>query len=685
MKKFTLLFLMAALASSISFAQTTIWSEDFASGIPAGWTNSGTDKNSAVHNGMWKYTKTGSHGAYSGGTTLNSPSAANGYIIFDSDSLDSGGPSGAQGTGPALSPQRGYLTTSAFSCSGHSKVYLELYQYLLNFSSNTRVIVSNGTASDTLAINPTLDYSGARTTNPCLKHFDITAVAGNQAAVTLTFLWDAGDYYFWMLDDIKVMDAPANDLKITRAGSYDYTVYPLSQVDTISYYARVTSTGSAPQPDSRARIVVKKAASVVFTDTTPVGLTLPYNVDSPLVGTNTWLPTPVTGKYDCLTYAFSDSTDAYNFDNADTSFFNIQDSIYAIENGAYGGAFFVLNSTGNTEWVNLFTVKHTDTVTSIITSFAHSTTSTPVTTPAGSVVQGKIYSLDPNTLAINNSAALISTQQRTLTASDFGTNFSSYKNVVLKVDPTTGAAGAAILQPGLYAVSILGVSSTGDIVIQSSQKKVSGQLSGQFDASSGNGTPFSFFRNTNMYIRMDFGHGLNMLTSNYTRNPGSATVRPCQPVTYNGTSNSTSGTAVYAWDFGNGDTAIGTSVHYSFPAVGTFSVCLTIIDGGYSTTTCKNVVVAGTCVGINEISEFGNVMMMPNPTTGKVTITAEDVNGAVKIQIYNILGAEVKSYTEEVSGTMTRTYNLSDLSNGNYIVRLMNGDKMTTRRLTIAK
>ena len=692
MKKFTFLFLMTAMTSSFIFAQATIWSEDFASGIPGTWANSGTDKNNITHAGMWKYTHTGNAGSFSTASTLYSPSAANGFIIFDSDLLDNGGgPSGAQGAGIAPSPQRGYLQTAAFSCTGHSHVYLEFYQNFLNYSAKPRIIVSNGTISDTIEVNTTLDYEFARTTNPSLQHFDISHAAANQAAVTLTFLWDKGDYYYWMLDDIKVMDAPANDLAITRAGSYDYTVYPLSQVDSIGYYARVQNTGTVSQPNSKVGIIVKQGTSVVFTDASSAGITIPYGVDSPLIGTNAWLPNQVTGRYDCYINTFSDSVDAYKYNNNDTSHFYINDSIYAIDNGIYGGAFQSYFNGTYTENANVFQVKKADTVTSITTSFLHTagTTGNPSITPVGTVVQCKIYSVDatnPNNYLINNNAALISTEQRTLTASDFAPGQSgptTIKNIYLRIDPKTGASGAAILQPGFYAASVAVVSTGGTVLLHSAQSKVFGQRSGSVDVNS-TASPFTFYRNTNFYIRMNFGHGFNLLTCSFTRFPSTATIKGHQRVQYRGNSNSTSGAAVYAWDFGNGDTAIGQNPYYTYPDTGTYTICLTVYDGASSVTTCNSVTVRG-FTGINEISEFGNVAMMPNPTTGKVTITAEDVTGTVKIQLYNILGAEMKSYTEEANGTLNKTYNFSDLSSGNYIVRLINGDKMTTRRLTISK
>ena len=74
------------------------WSEDFQSGIPTTWTNS---------TAPWAYRGpgtppgpgVGSQGAYaSNSTPIASPTANNGFIIFDSDYYDNNGVAGAFGT-----------------------------------------------------------------------------------------------------------------------------------------------------------------------------------------------------------------------------------------------------------------------------------------------------------------------------------------------------------------------------------------------------------------------------------------------------------------------------------------------------------------------------------------------------------------------------------------------------------
>ena len=87
----------------------TIWSEDFANGIPNTWVNQGFDQDLATGGltpnplCVWEYrgpnttpdNTTGSRGQFAGsGPTISSPTQSNGFIIFDSDYLDSDGISG---------------------------------------------------------------------------------------------------------------------------------------------------------------------------------------------------------------------------------------------------------------------------------------------------------------------------------------------------------------------------------------------------------------------------------------------------------------------------------------------------------------------------------------------------------------------------------------------------------------
>jgi hypothetical protein len=88
---------------------------------------------------------------------------------------------------------------------------------------------------------------------------------------------------------------------------------------------------------------------------------------------------------------------------------------------------------------------------------------------------------------------------------------------------------------------------------------------------------------------------------------------------------------------------------------------------------------------VNEVSSLSSTRLSPNPTTGNVTISTDNVTGNLSIGITNLLGEEVKHFNETAGGSFTKSYNLSDLSTGVYIVKIQNGDNSVTKRLSVTK
>ena len=136
-----------------------IYSFDFNSGIPTGWSNAGSS--SAA---LWEYrgaattpsNAVGSRGAYASGDPIASSSASNGFMIFDSDFLDNGGVAGAFGTGLAPAPADGQLITGVMDFSATPNVTLTMESFCRQFASGFFVSFSTdggATFNDTLNIH----------------------------------------------------------------------------------------------------------------------------------------------------------------------------------------------------------------------------------------------------------------------------------------------------------------------------------------------------------------------------------------------------------------------------------------------------------------------------------------------------------------------------------------------------
>src|SRR5689334_3599725 len=112
MKKLTTYFFMSLLLGTSAMAAVPFYSEDFASGLPGTWQN--VDNNSVAHV-LWRYTTTGAKNSFpnfSNALSTVGTSAANGYMIFDSDSAGGGGGEDASIISPAI------------DCSARTNVHL---------------------------------------------------------------------------------------------------------------------------------------------------------------------------------------------------------------------------------------------------------------------------------------------------------------------------------------------------------------------------------------------------------------------------------------------------------------------------------------------------------------------------------------------------------------------------------
>ena len=358
-----------------------IWSEDFSGGIPMGWTNQGYDVDPATGNftpnplNNWEYrgtsttpnNTTGSRGAYAAGTgPIASPTASNGFIIFDSDYRDNGGTPGGTGTSPA--PHYATLTTTSIDLTGYPFVELSMSSHLRQYSSRFLVAISidgGTTYADTAEFgqNVALNSSSA---NPESYTADIS-VAGDESNVVLQFIFDgtpevntaagpAWAYYYWQIDDVEINELPANAFKFTDFGgapAHD-VIYPANhpkygnpQVEQaaqlpINFDSNILNFGYADQYNVRLNvdIVDESTGSVVTSLQSPALAVLNAGDTGSFADFTTssgWTPSMV-GDYDAVFYVTSDSSTATT--PYDTIAFDIND----LEHASHFG--FISNTIG---------------------------------------------------------------------------------------------------------------------------------------------------------------------------------------------------------------------------------------------------------------------------------------------------------------------------------------------------
>jgi hypothetical protein len=91
------------------------------------------------------------------------------------------------------------------------------------------------------------------------------------------------------------------------------------------------------------------------------------------------------------------------------------------------------------------------------------------------------------------------------------------------------------------------------------------------------------------------------------------------------------------------------------------------------------------CPGIDEISKEEIITVYPNPTNGEFTVTIENVDNALTLDIYNNIGQHLitQKLTNNGVSKYTRTFDLSSYPTGIYFLRFADGDKVRSKKLIV--
>lgn len=336
-----------------------IFSEDFANGLDGNngfgeWTIDDTadgtiwqvaDDNSPA--GEWS-TQTGA---------LQSTTADNGWMIFDCDRYNTqfaGSTEGSIDGGEAYVDVEGTLTAPTLDFSGINAVVVEwehYYRFCCNDEHPLTLEVSND-GGDTFTrfnaggVNPSATNSFSGTIS---QSVDISCVAANTSDVVIRWAWRQPDgggdsHYVWGIDDIVIYEnETGNDITIGNyasytdyetTGTYEYGVWPFSQLVELQAAANYQVLGTIAQPNASLTVTVGD-----FTGSTdPQELFYPTCIDDTLrvVG---FTPEAVEGMYDVTFEIASDSTDVTPLDNVRVQSFEVSEFIYAQDNSEITGVF----------------------------------------------------------------------------------------------------------------------------------------------------------------------------------------------------------------------------------------------------------------------------------------------------------------------------------------------------------
>ena len=170
-------------------------------------------------NAYWERSLLGySQGGYWSETTpVNSPSAANGVAIFDSDFLDNGGVAGALGQGTSPSIHKGELISPRIDLTGYTDTTLSINFYSWYRDFQMSELSFSLSVDDGATWIETLDYRAltADLTQEFVSANFINATTGvaNLTQCRIKFTFD-GYYYFAIVDDVSISTANQYDLGI---------------------------------------------------------------------------------------------------------------------------------------------------------------------------------------------------------------------------------------------------------------------------------------------------------------------------------------------------------------------------------------------------------------------------------------------------------------------------------------
>ncbi len=368
-------------AESLNGSETPIWSEDFASGIPSTWLNFGTANLVSDTDAVWEYRGTvtnpsntvGSRGAYmSNQTPMSSATASNGFVIFDSDFLDNAGVAGNFGNGIAAAPHLAELITDMIDLTQHSIIDLSFTQYYRRFAGPAGSQAVPATYVDfsvdggatfpySVTLNSSVAVNSSTATNDVVNIIAGSYIGG-QDSVKIRFRFD-GEYYFWCIDDIQILETPANRMSFTEwqgAPAQDIIYGPsttgsarmghmtLKQARGISFDANAVNSGTAAQSNVKLSVkVLDELGTLIQTVTSATKSVLNAGDTATFNDLNTyataWTPS-ANAEYQVVYNLLSDSVSIFS----DTTSLFVTDSTMSMDFGSWDNS--IGASSNTTQW-----------------------------------------------------------------------------------------------------------------------------------------------------------------------------------------------------------------------------------------------------------------------------------------------------------------------------------------------
>ena len=413
----------------------------------------------------WKWTNSGHTGDYPT-TALGSTTSGNGWMIVDSDADNfSGGPL-----------EHTELISPVIDCSLYPNIVVSFEQMFRRYQADTcLVMVSNdggATFPGKYYVNPSIDQTG--TDNPDLKMINISSEAGSQSQVVFKFVWYGAWDYGWQIDDVMLMEQPANDLELTGmalnmtgsgpGGFRDYYgKVPLTQVTDIEYGVGINNFGSQTQYNVTSTIDCQESGMSVYNDVVNHG-TITSDSSFAAYHSNWYNPSSI-GVYEATFTISADSTDEEPTNNSGMVLQEITDGEYnpfgsGDKLSSISGTFYTGGDDGF-KLANLFEMEAADEITSVSVGLrtGTSTSTGNCYSCPGALIQVSVFD-SAGVVGGNPGQTLLYSDFYTLTEADTTAGIAHIH--IPQISPLTGVSQNRMLQPGGYYVAIETYSNAGN-------------------------------------------------------------------------------------------------------------------------------------------------------------------------------------------------------------------------------
>lgn len=224
-----------------------LFTEDFANGLNGNNNVNGAwTINSTPAQGIWMMANANSPAGYYSNTiaALASPSAANGWVIFDADYYQNQGLAANASNGADVS---GWLQSPTLDFSNNNSVIVEWNQYFRYccFSASPLALEVSNDNGATWKVFPAagtfIPSANVLSANPLLTRVDISCAAAGQSQVRIRWSYANNgqtgySHYFWGIDDVTIYEnTVTNDLSVAQVTNgdifniWEYRVTPLAQ------------------------------------------------------------------------------------------------------------------------------------------------------------------------------------------------------------------------------------------------------------------------------------------------------------------------------------------------------------------------------------------------------------------------------------------------------------------------